>query len=158
MSQWIHFLCNMSLKSNNWQLKKSEKVSLPMLSYYSGYLPPTRQVRHLIIATKLTGWQSSEFSERPTILPEQFKTKTTHDFSAVYQLSEQLMTSKVLFRFQICSNDHTAQELAQFLVDIMQLTILSDARYLVSDDYQDFWAGIAGVQLYQSNQAYQIWR
>lgn len=158
MSQWINFLCNMSLQSNSWQFKRIEKIALPMLSYYSGYLPATRQVRHLIIMTKLTGWQSPEFSDHQMIVPEKFEPKTTHDFSAVYQLSEQLTASKVLFRFQIYSNDRTAQELVQFLVDIMKQTILSDARYLMSDDYQDFWAGIAGIQLHQTNPSYQIWR
>jgi hypothetical protein len=158
MEKWLDFLLRISLAKANWSFKIIPEVPRPILIYWIGYLSATQEARHMLSLTKLTGWKDSETQKKKIILPEQADPRATHDFSAVYQKVDECDTTRILFRFQIESNDKIATQIAHTLAEAMNNCRLQDKKYLLDSRYADLWQEIASIELRNLQQSAQVWK
>ena len=118
----------------------------PILTCYSGILPATKQARHLLSVVKLTGWISSEVDRK--ILASIYKkdAQATHDICCIYK-KEKSKQIKLLFNFQIKTNDINAQKIGQFLAQAMINCQANNVKYLLEERSDKFWKEISSVKL-----------
>jgi hypothetical protein len=158
MEEWLDFLLHIPLSKANWPFKLLEEVPRPMLVYWMGYLPATKEAIHMLSLTKLTGWKDPETEKKKIIAPEKINPRSTHDFSAIYQTIDDLGKINILFRFQIESNDTSASQIAHSLAESMKNCYLQDKKYLLNSRYDSFWAEIASIELRNLQQSDRIWK
>ncbi len=118
----------------------------PILTYYSGFLPVTKQARHLLSVVKLTGWVSPEIDRK--ILGSIYKKdpQATHDICCIYK-KETSKQIRLLFDFQIKTNDINAKNIGFFLAQAMIKCQSNDVNYLLEERSYKFWREIAAVKL-----------
>lgn len=158
MQQWLNSIMRITppLAEANWEFRLVSPVISPLLVSWMGYLSATKQARHLITCTKLTGWKDQQLAG---FKPDKFASETTHDFLAVYQKVHWQNQQVQLFRFQIHNNDSVAKEITKTLATAMINCPELYSRYVLEPRYDYLWQDIAEVKLKTlDSQHPTIWR
>lgn len=135
-----------SLSFSDLSFNLIQDVPRPILRYYSGILPATKQARHLLSVVKLTGWASPEFDPKILDLIYKKTPEATHDICCLYK-KEKSNKIRLLFNFQINTNDINAQEVVRFLAQSMINYQGENAKYLLEKRYDKFWREFSFVKL-----------
>jgi hypothetical protein len=157
MSEWRNFLIYSSLDKATWEFKASTNLTPPMLLYYSGVLPATPDIHHLLLVTQLNVTATGSLIGKHMPYPHRASSHATHDFSLIYEVTGKPDSRDFLFHFQINSTDITAKQLTYTLVEVLMNTHHSCRQYLREHKFNGFWSGIATNKLYQLKVDTKIW-
>lgn len=157
MSEWHYFLTYFPLDKANWDFKVSKNLTPPLILYYSGVLPATPSLRHLLLVSQLKGTDTASLGNQSMPRPRMFDHKVSHDFTMVYAQGDSAQQRDLLFHFQISGSDITAKQLAYSLVEAVSRAKEDDRVYLGDRQHRHFWLGLASTKLDQLNVDSRIW-
>lgn len=156
-SEWHHFLTYFPVDKANWDFKSSKNLTPPLILYYSGILPATPSLRHLLLVSQLKGTDTESLGNQSMPRPRMFDYKASHDFTMLYSQGNGFQDRDLLFHFQISSSDITAKQLAYFLVEAVSHAKENDRVYLGDRQHQHFWTDLVKTKLSQLNVDCQVW-
>ncbi|MBE9239458.1 hypothetical protein [Synechocystis salina] len=157
MSEWHQFLTYFPLDKANWNFKASQNLTAPLILYYSGVLPATPSLRHLLLVSQLKGTNTDSFGNQSMPRPQMFDHGASHDFTMLYAHVAAPQRRDLLFHFQISGSDITAKQLAYFFIEACGKAEDNDQIYLSDRRHRNFWADLARTKLSQLNVDSSIW-
>ncbi|MEB3224275.1 MAG: hypothetical protein VKJ86_00555 [Synechococcus sp.] len=131
------------------------KLDLPFLKGWQGEIEQLPKYQYLLTVVKLTGWAAPTLNQVTLDVPVKLNSVTTHEISCFFQTPSR--TIKLLFNFQVRTNDKSATRLAHSLSTGIMNSKATEIQYLTNVRLADFWAGIAAIKLASLDANAKIW-